>query len=343
MNQNKRTEIGQLGEFGLIQHLSKGNRKLKETVKSIGDDCAVIESHQSKTLITTDFLIEDIHFDMSYTPLKHLGYKAVTVNVSDIYAMNGRPKHITVSIAVSNRYSVEALEELYAGIYLACEHYGVDVIGGDTTSSNRGLVISITAIGEAREDKIVYRDGAKVGDLICVSGNLGAAYLGLQILMREKQVYLEDPNMKPEINENNSYLIQRILKPEARKNIIAFLEKENIIPHAMIDISDGLSSELMHICSQSKVGCLIEEKAIPIEQSAYEQAMQFNIDPTVCALSGGEDYELLFTIDPKDKEKIEQSEAISIIGEITEQGHGLKLVSRGGNQYDLKAQGWVSF
>jgi thiamine-monophosphate kinase len=339
----KRTEISELGEFGLIQRLSKGNTKHSGTIKSIGDDCAVIDAKPLKTLVTTDFLLEDIHFDLSYTPLKHLGYKAVVVNVSDIYAMNGTPKHITVSIAVSNRFSVEALEEIYAGIYLACENYGIDVIGGDTTSSPKGLIISITAIGEAAEDKIVYRNQAKEGDLICVTGNLGAAYLGLQILIREKQVYLEDPNMKPEITEENSYLIERILKPEAKKKVIDYFKSENILPHAMIDISDGLSSELMHICSQSKVGCLIEEKEIPIDQTAYDQAMKFNLDPTVCALSGGEDYELLFTIDPKDREKIIQNEGISIIGLITKPEDGLKLESRSGNTFDLKAQGWVSF
>lgn len=339
----KRTEISELGEFGLIQRLSQGNTQHSDTIKSIGDDCAVIDTKLLKTLVTTDFLVEDIHFDLSYTPLKHLGYKAVVVNVSDIYAMNGTPKHITVSIAVSNRFSVEALEEIYAGIYLACENYGIDVIGGDTTSSPKGLIISITAIGEAAEDKIVYRNQAKEGDLICVTGNLGAAYLGLQILIREKQVYLEDPYMKPEITEENSYLIERILKPEAKKKIIEYLKTENILPHAMIDISDGLSSELMHICSQSKVGCLIEEKEIPIDQTAYDQAMKFNLDPTVCALSGGEDYELLFTIDPKEREKIIQNEGISIIGVITKPEDGLKLESRGGNTFNLKAQGWVSF
>ena len=339
----KRTEISELGEFGLIQRLSKGNTKHSDTIKSIGDDCAVIDTKPLKTLVTTDFLVEDIHFDMSYTPLKHLGYKAVVVNVSDIYAMNGTPKHITVSIAVSNRFSVEALEEIYAGIYLACENYGIDVIGGDTTSSPKGLIISITAIGEAAEDQIVYRNQAKEGDLICVTGNLGAAYLGLQILIREKQVYLEDPNMKPEITEENSYLIERILKPEAKKKVIDYFKSENILPNAMIDISDGLSSELMHICSQSKLGCLIEEKEIPIDQMAYDQAMKFNLDPTVCALSGGEDYELLFTIDQKDRDKIIQNEGISIIGVITKAEDGLKLKSRGGNTFDLKAQGWVSF
>lgn len=342
MSQNQRTEISQLGEFGLIQHLSKNNIKHPHTIKSIGDDCAVITPHH-KTLITTDFLLEGIHFDLSYTPLKHLGYKAVVVNVSDVYAMNATPKHITVSIAISNRFSVEALEELYAGIYLACEHYGVDVIGGDTTSSTKGLVISITAIGEAKGENIVYRNGAKIGDLICVTGNLGAAYLGLQILMREKQVYLEDPNMKPEINEQNTYLIQRILKPEAKKHIIDFFGKEHIKPNAMIDISDGLSSELMHICSQSGVGCEIEERDIPIDQAAYEQAMQFNLDPTVCALSGGEDYELLFTISKEYNDILNKNPDIHIIGEIKSIEDGMKLKSRGGGIFDLKAQGWVSF
>lgn len=339
---SNRTEIASLGEFGLIQRLSLPNTKLPETIKSIGDDCAVIQS-SDETLVTTDFLLEDIHFDLSYTPLKHLGYKAVVVNLSDVYAMNGRPKHITVSIAISNRFSVEALEEFYAGIYLACEHYGVDVIGGDTTSSTKGMVISITAIGSAKKDKIVYRNGAKVGDLICVTGNLGAAFLGLQILIREKQVYLEDPNMKPEINEENSYLIQRILKPEAQKRTIEFFEKENILPTSMIDISDGLSSELMHICTQSNVGAVIEEKMIPVDQTAYDNAMKFNFDPTTIALSGGEDYELLFTISPKDFDKISQNSTITVLGEIKPKEEGIKLQSRSGNLFDMKAQGWVSF
>lgn len=338
----KRTEISELGEFGLIQHLSQKNTPISDTIKSIGDDCAVIKTGE-QTLITTDFLIEDIHFDLSYTPLKHLGYKAVVVNISDIYAMNGTPKHITVSIALSNRFSVEALDELYAGIYLACEHYGIDVIGGDTTSSLKGLVISITAIGEAKKEEITYRNGAQEGDLICVTGNLGAAYLGLQILMREKQVYLEDPQMKPEINESNSYLIQRILKPEAQKKLIDFFKKEEIKPTSMIDVSDGLSSEIIHICTQSKVGAIIEEENIPIEQSAYEQAMKFNLDPTTIALSGGEDYELLFTISPKHREQIALYPAISIIGEIKSSKEGIKLHSRGGNLFDMKAQGWVGF
>lgn len=339
---SNRTEIASLGEFGLIQRLALPNTKLPETIKSIGDDCAVIHSND-ETLITTDFLLEDIHFDLSYTPLKHLGYKAVVVNLSDVYAMNGTPKHITVSIAVSNRFSVEALEEFYAGIYLACEHYGVDVIGGDTTSSTKGMVISITAIGSAHKDKIVYRNGAKVGDLICVTGNLGAAYLGLQILMREKQVYLEDPNMKPEINEANSYLIQRILKPDAQKKTIEFFSQNNILPTSMIDVSDGLSSELMHICTQSEVGAVIEEKTIPVDQVAYDNAMKFSFDPTTIALSGGEDYELLFTISPNDLDKINQNESISVIGEIKAKEEGIKLQSRSGNLYDMKAQGWVSF
>lgn len=338
----KRTEISQYGEFGLIQHLTEDNTRHPDTIKSVGDDCAVINSN-NKTLITTDFLLEDIHFDLSYTPLKHLGYKAVVVNLSDVYAMNGIPKHITVSLAISNRFSVEALEELYAGIYLACQHYGVDVIGGDTTSSTKGLVISITAIGEAKEEDIVYRNGAQIGDIICVTGNLGAAYLGLQILMREKQVYMEDPNMKPEINEENSYLIQRILKPEAKKKIIEFFKEHQIKPNAMIDISDGLSSELMHICTQSNLGCEIEEKDIPIDQIAYEQAIKFNIDPTVCALSGGEDYELLFTIPSLHTHLLNLNPDIKPIGVIKPKKDGIKLKSRSGNLYDLKAQGWVSF
>lgn len=339
----KRTEIASLGEFGLIQHLSKNNVKHIDTIKSIGDDCAVISPSGKKTLITTDFLLEDIHFDLSYTPLKHLGYKAVVVNLSDVYAMNGIPKHVTVSIALSNRFSVEAVDELYAGIYLACEHYGVDVIGGDTTSSTKGLVISITAIGEASENDIVYRNGAKVGDLICVTGNLGAAYLGLQILIREKQVYLEDPNMKPEINEDNSYLIERILKPEAQKSTIEFFRKESIKPTSMIDVSDGLSSELMHICTQSGVGAIIKEGELPVDQLAYDQAMKFSLDPTTIALSGGEDYELLFTISPNDIHKISLNSNIKIIGEIMPKNEGIKLKSRSGNLFDMKAQGWVSF
>lgn len=343
MNQVKRTEISELGEFGLIQELSKNNTKLPDTIKSIGDDCAVIKPTKGNVLITTDFLIEGIHFDLSYTPLKHLGYKAVIVNLSDIYAMNGTPKHITMSIAISNRFSVEALKELYEGVYLACKRYGVDLIGGDTTSSNKGLVISVTAIGEANPNDIVYRNGAKVGDIICVTGNLGAAFLGLQLLIREKQVYLEDPNMKPELTEENSYLIQRILKPEAERTLIDFFSKNHIAPNAMMDVSDGLSSEIMHICTQSEVGAVIEESSIPIDQTTYDQAMKFGYDPTTIALSGGEDYELIFTIDPKHLNLIALNSNVSIIGEIRVKEEGIKLKSRSGNLFDLKAQGWVSF
>lgn len=343
MNQEKRTEVSELGEFGLIQELAKNNSKLPDTIKSIGDDCAVIKPSKGNVLITTDYLIEGIHFDLSYTPLKHLGYKAVVVNLSDIYAMNGTPKHITMSIAISNRFSVEALKELYDGVYLACDRYGVDLIGGDTTSSNKGLIISVTAIGEANPNEIVYRNGAKVGDLICVTGNLGAAFLGLQLLIREKQVYLEDPNMKPELTQENSYLIQRILKPEAERNLIEFFKTHRISPNAMIDVSDGLSSEIMHICTQSNVGAEIDEGSIPIDQTTYEQAMAFSYDPTTIALSGGEDYELLFTIDPMHHDIIALNPNVSLIGTIKSKEEGIKLKSRSGNLFDLKAQGWVSF
>ena len=343
MTSIKRTEISELGEFKLIHHLTKNFPTSDRTIKSIGDDTAVISPLESQVLVTTDFLIEGIHFDLSYTPLKHLGYKAVVVNVSDIYAMNGTPKHITMSIAISNRFSVEALEEFYEGVKLACEKYEVDLIGGDTTSSLKGFVISVTAIGEAPKDKIVYRNGAKVGDSICVTGNLGAAFLGLQILQREKAVFLEDSNMKPMLNEENSYLIQRLLKPEAQRTAIQYLSQNNIIPTSMMDVSDGLSSEILHITSQSNVGAVIEEKNIPIEQTAYNQAMKFNYDPTAIALSGGEDYELLFTIDAKDVPMLQMNDTISIIGEIVSKDQGVKLKTRSGNLYDITAQGWVSF
>ncbi len=343
MTPPKRTEIGDLGEFGLIHELTKNIVTGNDTIKSVGDDCAVIKTNQEQLLITTDFLIEGIHFDLAYTPLKHLGYKSVVVNLSDIYAMNGTPKHITMSIAISNRFSVEALKELYEGVYLACEKYGVDLIGGDTTSSNKGLVISVTAIGEANPNEVVYRNGAKLGDIVCVTGNLGAAFLGLQILIREKQVYIEDPNMKPEISEENAYLIERILKPEAQKSLKEFFKNSNIQPTAMMDISDGLSSELMHICTQSGKGVMILEEHIPIDSLTYDQAIKFGYDPTTIAMSGGEDYELLFTINPKYKDLIESNSSISIIGEITPLDQGLKLKTRSGNLYDIQAQGWVSF
>jgi thiamine-monophosphate kinase len=341
----KRTDIATLGEFGLIKELTKNFVPLSSTIRSVGDDCAIITPAEGKKmLITTDFLVEGVHFDLSYTPLKHLGYKSVVVNLSDIYAMNGTPEHITVSVAISNRFSVEALAELYEGIELACQRYGIDLVGGDTTTSLKGLIISVTAIGSVAPEKAVCRNTAKVGDLVCVSGNLGAAYLGLQILMREKAVFEEDPNMQPELNENSEYLIRRILKPEARKDIIDFLSSQNILPHAMIDISDGLSSELFHICSQSNVGVVIEEEKIPIDVDTYNQAMQFQMDPTIPALNGGEDYELLFTMNKKHEQAIIDSGIdISIVGRVTEPSEGIKIKTRSGNLFDLQAQGWVSF
>lgn len=339
-NENKRTELGQLGEFGLIEHLTK-HIKLRNasSLKGVGDDAAIINYGQGLTVVSTDLLIEGIHFDLSYTPLKHLGYKSVVVNVSDIYAMNARPAQITLSLGLSNRFSVEALEEFYAGVEAACAHYGVDLVGGDTSSSNRGLIISVTALGEGQAEKLTYRNTAKVGDLICISGNLGAAYLGLQILEREKQLYLSDPNLKPDLEEQ-SYLIGRQLKPEARKDIIAGFAQNRLVPTSMIDISDGLSSELFHICRQSGVGAFVEESGVPIHPDSEMQAIKFNLDPITCALSGGEDYELLFTIDPSEVDKVKYLPDIYIAGEIVPATDGIKLHTRGGNIHDLKAQGW---
>jgi len=341
--QVKRTDVNVLGEFGLIEHLTKATRLTNlSTKKGIGDDAAVIDNKDFLTVISTDALVEGIHFDVSYTPLKHLGYKAVVVNLSDIYAMNAIPKQITVSIALSNRYSVEALEELYQGIHLACKIYNVDLIGGDTTSSPKGLYISVTAIGQGEPDKLTYRDGAKVGDILCVTGSLGAAYLGLQLLEREKQVFLANPDMQPELEEHN-YLIERQLKPEARKDMISLFAKNKLVPTAMIDISDGLASELFHLCKQSKVGAFVEESGVPIHPDAQMQAINFNMDPITCALSGGEDYELLFTIDPKDLDKVKYLPDIYIMGDIVEQKDGVKLHTKGGNIHPIKAQGWNHF
>ena len=343
MSKTKRTDVNTLGEFGLIKHLTDNHPlKNKSSQYGIGDDAAVIDNGNMQTVVSTDMLVEGIHFDMAYTPLKHLGYKAVTVNLSDIYAMNARPKQITVSIALSNRYSVEALEQLYQGIHAACDFYKVDLVGGDTTSSPKGLVISVTAIGQADKEKIVYRNGAKVGDLICITGNLGAAYLGLQLLEREKQVYLADPNMKPDLTEK-PYLVERILKPEARFDIIQGFGNAGVVPTSMIDISDGLASELFHICTQSKVGAFLEESGVSIHPEAQEQAIDFNMDPITCALSGGEDYELLFTINPKDVDKVKFLPDIFIAGEITEESEGIKLHTTGGNIHPIKAQGWNHF
>lgn len=339
----KRTELGSIGEFGLIHRLSQSVKiKNSSTQKGIGDDAAVIAHGKQSTVISTDLLVEGIHFDMTYTPLKHLGYKAVVVNLSDVYAMNAHPTQITVSIALSNRFSVEAIEELYEGIHTACQYYGVDLVGGDTASSLRGLVISITAVGAADASELVYRSGAKMGDILCVTGDLGAAYLGLQVLEREKQVYLETPAMQPKLEADN-YIIARLLKPEARKDIIAFFRKASLVPTSMLDVSDGLSSDLIHLCQQSNVGALVEEAQVPIHQKTYQKALDFKFDPIICALHGGEDYELLFTIDPKDLEKIRFQTDIKMLGEITPKEDGIQLHTKGGRLMPLVAQGWRHF
>ncbi len=339
----ERTEISELGEFGLIRHLTKNNETRQSgTILSIGDDAAVIDTFGKQTLLSTDMLVEGIHFDLMYTSLKHLGYKAVAVNVSDICAMNATPTHITMSIAISNRFSLEALEEFYEGVYIACERYGIDLIGGDTTSSQKGFIISVSVLGEATPDKIVSRSTAQKGDLICVSGDLGAAYLGLQLLEREKKIYLENPQVKPDL-EDRAYTIGRLLKPEARVDIVQWLEEQEILPTSMIDISDGLSSEIFHITNQSQLGCVLYEDKIPIHQETKEVAFGFQIDPTACALSGGEDYELLFTVHPDAFEKIKFSEQISVIGYLTAAEEGRKIITKKGNTHDLVAQGWVNF
>jgi thiamine-monophosphate kinase len=340
----KRTELNELGEFGLINHLTKKfSLQNSSSLKGVGDDAAVIQYGSGKaTLISTDMLVENVHFDLIYTPLKHLGYKAVVVNLSDIYAMNAIPRQILVSISMSNKYSVEALEEIYEGMRLACEHYGVDLVGGDTTSSVKGMTLSITAVGEQEPSKIVYRNGAKPGDLLCVTGNLGAAYVGLQLLEREKQVFLANPKMQP-VFDGQDYLISRLLKPEARKDIIEFFAEASILPSSMIDISDGLSSEVLHLCNQSKTGAIVEEMHVPVSELTYHKALDFNTDPIVCALHGGEDYELLFTINPKDADKIKYNLEISIIGEIIPASDGVKLQTKAGKFHDLTAQGWKHY
>lgn len=339
MSEN-RTEINSLGEFGLINHLTR-NIELQQasTIVGVGDDAAIIDHFGKQTVVTTDMLVEGVHFDLMYTPLKHLGYKSVIVNLSDVYAMNATPTHITVSIALSNRFSVEAISEFYEGIYAACEAYGVDLIGGDTTSSQKGFVVSITAIGEVVPGKFVKRSTAKKGDLLCCSGDLGAAYVGLLFLEREKKIYLEHPQVQPDL-EGESYVIGRLLKPEARKDIIQFLDQQNILPTAMMDISDGLSSEILHICEQSGLGCVLYEEKIPISEEMRKAAFKFEIDPTACALSGGEDYELLFTMSQSDYEKIVLSEQISVIGYMTDAADGAKIQTKGGQTHAITAQGW---
>lgn len=339
----ERTDIASLGEFGLINHLTKNNETRNAgTLLGVGDDAAVIDQFGRQTVITTDMLIEGIHFDLMYTPLKHLGYKAVAVNLSDIYAMLATPTHITVSLGISSRFSVEALDELYEGIYAACNKFNVDLIGGDTCSSQKGLIISITAIGEVAPDKYVTRSGAKKGDLICVSGDLGAAYIGLQLLEREKKIFLESPSVQPDL-QNKTYTVGRILKPEPRADIVSWLQEKEIVPTSMIDVSDGLSSEILHLCKNSNTGCVLYEEKIPFHDETRETALEFNIDPTTCALSGGEDYELLFTIRQQDYEKITMSEQISVIGYITEVHEGAILLTKGGNKHKLTAQGWNAF
>jgi thiamine-monophosphate kinase len=336
----ERTEIAALGEFGLIDHLTKNNEtKNASTILSVGDDAAVIDHFGKQTVITTDMLIEGIHFDLMYTPLKHLGYKAVIVNISDVYAMNATPTHITLSIAFSNRFSLEALDEFYEGVYAACDKYNVDLVGGDTTSSQKGFIISITAVGEVAPDKYVKRSTAKKGDLLCVSGFLGGAFLGLTLLEREKKIFLENPGVQPDL-ESQSYIVGKLLKPEARKDIIEFFADSGITPTSMIDISDGLSSEILHICKQSDLGCVLYEDKIPINEEARQFAYTLKLDPTACALSGGEDYELLFTISQDDYSKIVKNAEISIVGYMTEASEGKHILTRGGNKHELVAQGW---
>tara|TARA_B100001093_G_scaffold250407_1_gene239891 strand:- start:1007 stop:2044 length:1038 start_codon:yes stop_codon:yes gene_type:complete len=340
----KHTPLSSLGEFGLIDHLTNSfETKQQSTIKGIGDDAAVINHEGMCTVLSTDLLIEGVHFDLSFMPLKHLGYKAVVVNLSDIYAMNASPSQITISLAISNRFSVEALEELYAGIKHACDTYGVDLVGGDTTSSSTGLSISVTAVGAAKKKDLVYRNGAKEGDFICVSGELGGAYIGLQLLNREKEVFLENPKMQPKLDEHK-YLVGRQLKPEARKDVIAYLRDFDIHPTAMIDVSDGLSSDLMHLCRQADVGCHVYEANVPINNETYNQALEFNMDPITTALSGGEDYELLFTVSPSDESKLNGQEIdITVIGKIVAKEKGLMLQTRANHLHELVAQGWNSF
>jgi len=338
-----RTEIASLGEFGLIDHLTRNiEHQNVSTVLGVGDDAAVIDHFGKQTVITTDMLMEGIHFDLMYTPLKHLGYKSVVVNLSDIYAMNAIPTQIVVSIAISNRFSVEAVEEIYEGIYVACENYGVDLIGGDTTSSKSGLVISVTAIGEVEPDQYVKRSSARPGDLICVSGDLGAAYLGLLLFEREKKIYIESPEVQPDL-ENRQYILGRLIRPEARKDIIEFFRTASVRPTAMMDISDGLSSEVLHLCKQSELGAVLYEDKIPVHQDARDFAYTLDLDPTACALSGGEDYELLFTIAQADYDKVKDVDGITVIGYMTEEKKTASIITRGGNEYPLTAQGWNAF
>lgn len=337
---NKRTEISTLGEFGLIEHLTKNIEfQNASSILGVGDDAAVIDHFGKQTVITTDLLIEGVHFDLTYTPLRHLGYKSVIVNLSDIYAMNALPTQITLSLGISNRFSVEALDEFYEGVYAACDKYGVDLVGGDTASSQKGFIISVTAIGEVAPDKFVKRSTAQKGDLLCVSGDLGAAYVGLLFLEREKKIYMESPGVQPDL-EDESYVIGKLLKPEARKDIIEFFNKQEIIPTSMMDISDGLSSEILHICKQSNLGCVLYEEKIPVADEMKKAAFKFEIDPTACALSGGEDYELLFTIPQSEYDKLVLNEQISVVGYMTAVTEGAHIITKGGSKHPVISQGW---
>ena len=334
------TPISKLGEFGLIDHLTK-NIKLKNenTIKGVGDDAAVIDMGNKYQLVSTDLLVEGVHFDLGYMPLKHMGYKSVAVNVSDICAMNGAAKQITVALAMSNRFTVEALDELYAGIYLACEHYGVDLVGGDTTSSTAGLMISVTVLGEVEKENVVYRSGAKVNDLVICTGDLGAAYLGLQLLNREKEMFKENPTMQPDLT-GNDYVLRRQLKPEAGVKYIKILKDLDIIPTSMIDISDGLSSEVLHLAKSSKVGITIHEDKIPVDYTTMNLANEFNMNPIVCALSGGEDYELLFTVSQEHYDKFKKDADFTIVGYVTDASEGNNFIANDGTSHPLTAQGW---
>lgn len=344
MFENKeRTSLEELGEFGLIKHLTDNFKLAHESsVKGIGDDAAVLDFKDKQALISTDLLLEGVHFDLSYVPLIHLGYKAVQVNLSDIYAMNGVATQITVSLGVSSKFPLEAVEEIYKGIELACNKFNIDLIGGDTSTSRQGLVISVTSIGYAAKEDITYRNGAQEGDLLCVSGDLGGAYVGLQILEREKQIFLENPQIQPDL-EGKDYIIERQLKPEGRRDVVDLLAQLKIKPTAMIDVSDGLASEILHITNQSDKGCTIYEDKLPIDPVTYETARELGLDPTVCALNGGEDYELLFTIKQADYEKLKNDVDISIIGHITDKNSGVKMISKSDVVHELKAQGWNAF
>ncbi len=341
MSSGKLTPLSKIGEFGLIDEITKDFEcKRKTTVKGVGDDAAVLKGRPSfYTLVSKDLLIEGVHFDMTYTPLKHLGYKAAVVNFSDMAAMNGKPKQLVVGLGISAKYTLEAINEIYEGIKLACEVYGVDLVGGDTTSSKAGLFISVTVIGEVEKNKVVYRSGASKGDLLCVSGDLGGAYIGLLVLEREKRVFQANPNMQPEL-EGNDYVIQRQLKPEARIDIIDELAKNDIMPTSMIDVSDGLASEVLHLCKNSNTGCFVYEEKIPIDQLTFDLAREFKIVPTVAAMNGGEDYELLFTIKQSDYEKLQNIKDVSVIGYMTEPENGKRLITNDNQVIDIKAQGW---